>query len=315
MSLYRHDFSRKDLKMEIISVIPRGYCQGVVRAIRTARKTAEENPGKTISMLGMIVHNRYVVEACRDLGIRFIEDPGKTRTELLDEIDEGIVIFTAHGVSDEVRQKAAAKGLTIVDATCPDVIRTHELVREHCRHGDVLYIGKKNHPEAEGTAGLSDRVHLISSVSDLDDLPALENVMITNQTTLSILDIGQIIDACLEKYPDAVISQEICNATRIRQEAVMNLKDTDCLLVVGDTRSNNSRQLAEIGRRSGIPETWLIGSVEDLKEEMIKNKNRIAVTSGSSTPNELTSQVISFLKEYAETGKFILPETVRCALL
>ena len=301
--------------MEIISVIPRGYCQGVVRAIRIARRTAEEHPGVMISMLGMIVHNRYVVEACKDLGIRFIEDPGKTRLELLDEISEGIVIFTAHGVSDAVREKAAEKGLVIVDATCPDVIRTHQLVKQHCLHGDVLYIGKKNHPEAEGTAGLSERVHLISSAEDIEAIDGLENVMITNQTTLSILDITEIIDACLRKYPDAEICKEICSATRIRQEAVMNLQDIDCLLVVGDTRSNNSRQLAEIGRRSGIPETWLIDSVAGIREEMIKNKNRIAVTSGSSTPNELTAQVISFLKEYAETGDFTLPETVRCGLI
>ena len=132
--------------MEIVKVIPRGYCQGVVRAIQIARKTAETYPDQKISMLGMIVHNRYVVEACEKLGIRCLESPGLTRLELLDQIDEGIVIFTAHGVSDAVFEKARAKGLTIVDATCPDVEKTHRLIREHTSSGDVLYIGKLNHP-------------------------------------------------------------------------------------------------------------------------------------------------------------------------
>lgn len=301
--------------MEIISVTPRGYCQGVVRAIMTARRTVEQHPGEPVTMLGMIVHNRFVVEECRRMGIRFVEDPKKSRLDLLDEISEGVVIFTAHGVSDAVRLKAEKKGLTVVDATCPDVIHTHTIVREHARHGDVIYIGKKNHPESEGTVGLSEHVHLITCIEDLDDLHDLHDILITNQTTLSLLDTQDIIDACLKKWPDARIAREICNATRIRQEAVMELKDTDVLIVVGDPRSNNSNQLKQIGTRAGIQETFLIDSVLSLQEEMVKNKNRIAVTSGSSTPNSLTSQVISFLKEYAETGRFELPEEVSSSLL
>ena len=301
--------------MEIISVIPRGYCQGVVRAIQTARRTAQENPGVKVTMLGMIVHNRYVVEACRQLGIRFVEDKTKTRLELLDLVDEGIVIFTAHGVCDAVREKAEKKGLTVVDATCQDVIRTHTIVREHVKNGDVIYIGKKNHPEAEGTTGISNRIHLVTCPGDVRKYPGLENVLITNQTTLSIIEIQDIIRACLQMYPDAVISKEICNATRVRQEAVLALRDCDLLIVVGDSASNNSRQLALTGKQNGIPESVLIDSVLDLKEDMIRNKNRIAVTSGSSTPNELTSQVIDTLKHYADTGEFILPDSVSCRLL
>lgn len=302
--------------MEIISVIPRGYCQGVVRAIQIARKTAQDNPNKKVTMLGMIVHNQYVVDACKEIGINFVEDPSKTRSELLDEINEGIVIFTAHGISDDVKQKAISKGLEVVDASCLDVIRTHDLVKEHVSDGsDVIYIGKKNHPESEGTVGLSQHVHLVTCVDDVDSLTNLNNVLITNQTTLSILDIQKIIDACLKKYPNAIVSQEICNATRIRQEAVMNLKEADVLIVVGDARSNNSNQLKQIALSSGIKEAYLIDSVSDLKEEMVKNKNRIAVTSGSSTPNELTQQVIQFLKEYSNNGKWVLPKETTITLL
>lgn len=301
--------------MEIISVTPRGYCQGVVRAIMTARRTAAEHPGETVTMLGMIVHNRFVVEECRRMGIRFVEDPGRTRLELLDEISEGVVIFTAHGVSDAVRRKAEAKDLTVVDATCPDVIRTHTIVREHAEKGDVIYIGKKNHPESEGTVGLSPRIHLVTGIADLDALSDLHDILITNQTTLSLIETQEIIDACLRKWPDAKVAKEICSATRIRQEAVMALENTDVLIVVGDPRSNNSNQLREIGIRAGVRETYLVESVLSLREEMVRNKNRIAVTSGSSTPNSLTAQVISFLQEYAETGSFILPEEVSSSLL
>lgn len=302
--------------MEVISVIPRGYCQGVVRAIQIARKTAEEHPDTPVYMLGMIVHNQYVVDACREAGIRFVENPGKTRLELLDEIDNGIVIFTAHGISDAVRKKAQAKGLQIVDASCPDVIRTHTLVRQHCASGgDVLYIGRRNHPESEGTVGLSEHVHLITCPDDIKKYPGLHDVLITNQTTLSILDTKEIIDACLKAYPDAEVSGEICNATRIRQEAVMQLKDTDVLFVVGDRRSNNSNQLKEIGLANGIPHAYLLDSAQDLKKEMVEGMNRVAVTSGSSTPNELTQQVITMLRNYAETGIWKMPERKKISLL
>ena len=301
--------------MEIISVIPRGYCQGVVRAIMTARRTAEKYPDQPVYMLGMIVHNRYVVDACRALGIRFVEDPAKTRLELLDEIDEGIVIFTAHGVSDAVREKAQAKGLTVVDATCADVLKTHTLVKEHCRRGDVIYIGKKNHPESEGTVQLSPRVHLVTVPEDVDSLPDLNNILITNQTTLSILETEKIIQACKKRFPEAVTAEEICSATRVRQEAVMSLQNCDVLLVVGDPRSNNSNQLKTIGLKTGIKEAWLIDSVLSLTEDMVKGKERIAVTSGSSTPNALTAQVIQFLRQYAETGIWQLPSEVSAEIL
>lgn len=302
--------------MEIISVIPRGYCQGVVRAIQIAHKTAREHTKEPVYMLGMIVHNQFVVEACKKEGIQFIESPDKTRLELLDEIDHGIVIFTAHGISDAVRKKAADKHLTIVDASCPDVEKTHKLVKDHiAKGGDVLYIGKKGHPESEGTVSLSDHVHLITSKEDINHLKGLRHVLITNQTTLSILDTKDIIEACLKAYPDAQVSSEICNATRIRQEAVMHLKDVDVLIVVGDKRSNNSNQLKQIGLSSGIHDAYLIDSVSDLEEDMVKGRNRIAVTSGSSTPNELTKQVIDFLKQYALDGKWNLPEPASVHLI
>lgn len=290
--------------MEIIKVVPRGYCQGVVRAIRIARQTAEQYPDQPVYMLGMIVHNRFVVDACEQLGIRCLEASGTSRLDLLDQIDSGVVIFTAHGVSDAVIEKARAKGLTIVDATCPDVEKTHRLIREHISDGDVLYIGKKAHPEAEGAVGIGKRVHLISCKEDLNALGKLENVLITNQTTLSMLDNEELIRECLKHYPAATVQAEICNATTMRQKAVMDLRDIDLLIVVGDPHSNNSNQLKEIGKKAGIPAALLIETAEDLSEALIQGAKRIAVTSGSSTPTPLTNAVIETLENYARTGVF-----------
>ncbi len=292
--------------MEVISVVPRGYCQGVVRAIKIARRTTELYPDHKIYMLGMIVHNHFVVEECRRRGIICLENKKLSRLELLDEIDEGVVIFTAHGVSDSVVEKAKAKGLIIVDATCPDVMKTHEIVRRHINHnGEVIYIGKRNHPEAEGVCSLSEHVHLVSGLSDIEQLGPMNNILITNQTTLSLLDTEALVKECCRKYPDAQVMPEICNATTVRQKAVMNLRDVDTLIVVGDPHSNNSNQLLEIGLRSGIRSAYLVESPQDLREYMIKGADRLAVTSGSSTPNSLTSEVIRMIRHYADTG--VLP--------
>lgn len=301
--------------MEIISVVPKGYCQGVVRAIQLAKETAQKYPNKKITILGMLVHNQYVVDACKEIGIDYVEDTNKSRLELLDDIHEGVVIFTAHGVSDTVKEKALQKGLICIDASCKDVVKTHDIVKNHAQIGDVIYIGKKGHPESEATVQMANNVYLVTNENDIDALPSLHNVLVTNQTTLSIIDIQKIIEKIKVRFPNAIIQDEICNATRIRQEAVLNLKDIDCLIVVGDTKSNNTKQLLEIAKNQGIPNTYLIDTVLSLKEEMVKNKNRIAVTSGSSTPNSITSQVIQFLEEYANSGKWNLPDSVTITLL
>ncbi len=287
--------------MEIKAVTPRGYCKGVVKAIDIAKKTKLSNPDKKVTMLGMIVHNKYVVEACEKMGIICLDGKGKTRLELLDEVDEGIVIFTAHGVSDEVVKKATEKGLEIVNATCVDVIRTHEIVKSHIDKGDVIYIGKKTHPETEGVIALSEKVHLVTSIDDIKNLKNLKNVLITNQTTMSLLDIKYLIEKCTEKYQDALVYEEICNATRVRQEAIQKLIDVDCLLVVGDTHSNNSNQLKNIALKSGVKNAYLIESANDITLEMIKDAKKVAVTSGASTPTYLTMQVLSTLENFKDT--------------
>lgn len=295
--------------MEVFKVIPSGYCKGVVNAINLAKRTALQYPDLKITMLGMIVHNRYVVEALKKYHIASIDDPKKTRLELLDEIDEGVVIFTAHGVCDEVIHKAKNKGLICVNASCSDVIRTQKLIQEAIADNyNILYIGKQFHPEAEAVTFLDrDKVHLITSVKEIEQLPFYEKVLVSNQTTMSVLEIQKMIDAIKVKYPHAVIHEEICNATRMRQEAILKLNKIDCLFVVGDPHSNNSNKLKDIALKQGIPHVELIESVQDINCSALKNTDRIAVTAGASTPTYLTDQVVDYLKSFNQDPHHPIP--------
>ena len=286
--------------MKILKVAPRGYCKGVVRAITLAKECAKKYPNQTITILGMLVHNRYVIEALADLHIKTIDDKTKTRMQLLDEIKEGIVIFTAHGISPQVKAKAKAKGLLCVDASCPDVMKTQAIVQAQIDQGRfVFYIGKKHHPEAEAICSLSERIYLIERAADIPTVPQA-SIFVTNQTTMSIFDIEQLFADIRKTYPHAIFSQEICNATRIRQEAVANLahEAVDILYVVGDPSSNNSNRLAQIAQEHGIPNVYLIDDVYGIQAEQLTNAQCVAVTAGASTPTYLTNQVIAYLENY-----------------
>lgn len=291
--------------MEIIQVTPRGYCKGVTRAIALAKKTAQEHPDKPIYVLGMLVHNAYVMEALKQLHIQPIDDKKKTRMELLDEIDHGVVIFTAHGIAPQVKEKAAAKGLICIDASCPDVVKTQDIVKAALKEGkEIFYIGKKQHPEAEAVISMSTHVHLITGKKDIPAMPLDTSIFVTNQTTMSIFDIDALFKEIQIRYPNAVFCEEICNATRIRQQAVADLKNQaiDVLYVVGDPHSNNSNRLAAIAKEAGIPKVFLIDDVNGILDEHLLDAKRIAITSGASTPTYLTSQVITYLQAY-EPGK------------
>lgn len=288
--------------MEVIKVTPRGYCKGVVHAIQLAKETAKKHPATPIYVLGMLVHNSYVMQALEELHIHPIDDKQKTRLELLDEIEEGIVIFTAHGISPAVKEKALSKGLQCVDASCGDVVKTQEIVRKQLALGyDILYIGKAQHPESEAIVSLSPHVHLIRGTQDLAQLSHMEHIFVTNQTTMSIFDVEEIFEAIRRQYPDAIFCEEICNATRIRQQAVADLKqqNIDVLYVVGDRCSNNSNRLAQIAREQGIQKVYLIDTVQDIRDEQLQGAHRVAVTSGASTPTYLSNQVIQYLEDYS----------------
>lgn len=279
-----------------------GCCGGVRRAIDLAMEAARTHEGQPITVLGDLVHNRHVIEELAAAGIRTVEAKGRLRADLLDEIDSGIVIFTAHGVSDRVRQKAAARNLTVVDASCPFVMKTQKKVREMRQAGyAVFYIGQPAHPEAESITDGADNVYLIHKEEDIPEA-VHEPVFVTNQTTMSTLDIQNLFNAIKKKYPAALFDDEICNATRVRQQAILDLKDTDALIVVGDPLSNNTRQLEAIGKKAGIPYACRVESATELANVDLPDSGHIAVTSGASTPGWLVDEVIDWLRTKYEAA-------------
>ncbi len=283
--------------MKIRKVIPSGYCKGVVNAIEIAKKTRKDYPDLPVYILGMLVHNRYVGKQLEEEGIITLYDEHKSKEQLLDEIKEGVIIFTAHGISDAIKEKVTAKGLKYVDATCVDVLKTQNLIRERLQDGyDVIYFGKKGHPEAEAVLSISDRIRLISSMEDIDALHLdTRKLFFTNQTTMSYLELADIISYLQEKYPFIYIQPEVCNATSSRQKAIYDLQDCDLLYVVGDRKSNNTNMLKEIGIRHGIKKVLLIQTYEDINKSDLQDVENIYVTAGASTPPELIRQVMEYL--------------------
>jgi 4-hydroxy-3-methylbut-2-enyl diphosphate reductase len=289
--------------MEVVKISPRGYCYGVVDAMALAMQTARNlNLPRPIYILGMIVHNAHVTDYFEKEGVITLD--GENRLEILDKITEGTVIFTAHGVSPEVRRIARDKGLTVVDATCPDVTRTHDLIREKANEGyEIIYIGKKAHPEPEGAVGIApDHVHLIEKIEEVEQLEiTTDRIIITNQTTMSQWDIKHIINRLIERFPTAEIHNEICLATQVRQEAVAEqAKETELVIVVGDPRSNNSNRLAQVSEEIAGVKAYRIADISELELLWLKGLHTVGVTSGASTPTPITKEVITFLEQYDE---------------
>lgn len=287
--------------IEVLKISPRGYCYGVVDAMVLARQAAQNlDLPRPIYILGMIVHNSHVTQSFEDEGIITLDGPN--RMEILSQVENGTVIFTAHGVSPEVRKLARDKGLTTLDATCPDVTKTHDLIREKVADGyEIIYIGKKGHPEPEGAIGIApDHVHLIEKEEEIEQLQVNSSrIIITNQTTMSQWDIKHIMKSLLDKFPGAEIHNEICLATQVRQEAVAEQAgQADLVIVVGDPRSNNSNRLAQVSEEiAGVP-AHRIGDVTELKREWLEGVGKVAVTSGASTPTPITKEVIAYLEQY-----------------
>lgn len=287
----------------IITVKPQGYCGGVLKAIEVAKKTRIQYPNQKITILGNLVHNQYVKKALQYYSIDTIEDKTKTRYELLNEINEGIVIFTAHGVSPKVYEKAKEKGLVLVDASCPFVLQTQRIVKQYLDEGyTIFYIGKNKHPEAESIYTMSEHVHLIEPHKEIPDI-STSKIFVTNQTTMSIYELKDTFDKIKKLYPSAIFHDEICNATRVRQQAILDLKDVDCLIVVGDPTSNNSQKLVDIGKQAGIQHVFSIQTVEDIDKKDFEMYTSIAITSGASTPTYLTNQVKDYLSLDIEKPK------------
>lgn len=279
-------------------MVPSGYCKGVVNAINIAKKVKEENKDIPVYVLGMIVHNTYVTDQLSKLGIITLDDSKKSKEELLDDISEGVVILTAHGTSDSIKNKAINKGLKVIDGTCEDVLKTKIIIIDYLnKNYDVIYFGKKGHPESNAIISISNKIHLVSNYDDIKELSISNpNIIITNQTTMSFIELENMINAILEKYPNAEVIKEICNATSSRQLAIQNIKDADILYVVGDVKSNNTNKLVEVAKLNGIKDTYLIANKDEIKKEDLIGKSSCYVTAGASTPPSLIDEVIEYLK-------------------
>lgn len=285
--------------MQILLANPRGFCAGVDRAISIVER-ALEMYGAPIYVRHEVVHNRYVVNSLRERGAIFIE-------EISEVPDNAILIFSAHGVSQAVRAEAKERNLTMLfDATCPLVTKVHMEVARASRKGvEAILIGHAGHPEVEGTMGQYNNpnggMYLVESPEDVFRLTVKDenNLSFMTQTTLSVDDTSDIIDALRQRFP-AIIGprkDDICYATTNRQEAVRTLaKDAEVVLVVGSKNSSNSNRLAELAQRAGKL-AKLIDSADDIQEEWVKGVTCIGVTAGASAPDILVQQVIQRLRE------------------
>ncbi|CAH0170680.1 4-hydroxy-3-methylbut-2-enyl diphosphate reductase [bacteria symbiont BFo1 of Frankliniella occidentalis] len=285
--------------MQILLANPRGFCAGVDRAISIVER-ALEMYGAPIYVRHEVVHNRYVVNSLRERGAIFIEDIGEVP-------DASILIFSAHGVSQAVRAEAKARDLTMLfDATCPLVTKVHMEVARASRKGtEAILIGHAGHPEVEGTMGQYSNpkggMYLVEAPADVWKLQVKDenNLCFMTQTTLSVDDTYEVIDALRERFPKIVgpRKDDICYATTNRQEAVRTLaRDADVVLVVGSKNSSNSNRLAELAQRAGKL-ARLIDSADDIQEEWVRGVGCVGVTAGASAPDILVQQVIQRLNE------------------
>jgi 4-hydroxy-3-methylbut-2-enyl diphosphate reductase len=292
--------------MEVVRITPRGYCHGVVEAIRIAKRVGSERAeGEKVTMLGYLVHNEHVTRELEEHGVALVDAPDRMKG--LDQIESGTVVFTAHGISPAVVDEAKRRGLNVVDATCSDVTRTHDLVRRLTGEGyHVVYIGKRGHPEPAGALGVApDATTLVERIEEVDDLdfPPGTRLAVTCQTTLSMWDTKAIIDRLVERFPDIAVHNEICLATQQRQEAaVLAATDVDCVVVVGSARSSNSLRLVQVVEERGDRPAFLVDTAADVRPEWFSGMHRIGVTAGASTPTQLTREVIASIEALPETA-------------
>jgi 4-hydroxy-3-methylbut-2-enyl diphosphate reductase len=284
--------------MRVLLAQPRGFCAGVVRAIEIVERSLEKF-GAPVYVRHEIVHNRHVVERLERMGAVFVES--------LNEIPDGaMTIFSAHGVAQSIIDEATARGLPVLDATCPLVSKVHLQGKRYVGRGRrLILIGHAGHPEVEGTMGQVDApVHLVSTIEDVAqlDIPDDAPVAYVTQTTLSVDDTRGVIAALRARFrnlegPDV---SDICYATQHRQTAVRELCDVvDLLLVVGSRNSSNSNRLREIGMEKGLP-SYLIADGSELNPAWLEGVKTVGLTAGASAPEELVLDVIETLRRHGE---------------
>lgn len=299
---------------------PRGFCAGVIRAVQTV-EIALKKYGAPIYVRHEIVHNKRVIDDLRRKGAIFVES--------VDDIPEGAVtIFSAHGVSRNVKSKAGFRSLQTIDATCPLVSKVHKQGQNYAQKGyEIIFIGHKGHAEVEATLGQIDgKIHLINTVKDIDNLRPLNPARLAyiTQTTLSVDDTRHMIKSLTERFPQIIgpNTKDICYATQNRQQAVRDMADKiDLLLVVGAHNSSNTNRLCEIGTALGI-QSYLVPDRKDFDPRWLEGKYNIGITAGASAPDVLIDELLMHMRQFGynhiehlngikETVKFDLPANLR----
>ncbi|MDR7334273.1 4-hydroxy-3-methylbut-2-enyl diphosphate reductase [Roseateles asaccharophilus] len=290
---------------EVLLAEPRGFCAGVDRAIEIVERALIKF-GAPIYVRHEIVHNTYVVNDLKSRGAIFIED-------LADVPAGATLVFSAHGVSQEVRREAAARGFQVFDATCPLVTKVHvEVAKLHREGFEFIMIGHKGHPEVEGTMGqLSDGIFLVEEVEDVAKVQVKDQtkLAVVTQTTLSVDDAAEILAEVKRVFPQVrePKKQDICYATQNRQDAVKVLApQVDVVIVVGSPTSSNSNRLRELAERLGTP-GYMVDAAEDLKAEWVEGRPRVGLTAGASAPDVLVQAVIDRLRALGATTVRSLP--------
>jgi len=311
--------------MEILLANPRGFCAGVDRAIEIVNRALEVF-GAPIYVRHEVVHNKFVVDGLREKGAVFVEHVSEIP-------QDSICIFSAHGVSQQVKEDAKTRNLKVFDATCPLVTKVHmEVVRASRRGEECILIGHKGHPEVEGTMGQYNNqdagIYLVETVADVAALEVKNSDLLhfVTQTTLSVDDTRQIIDALQAKFPNiqGPKKDDICYATQNRQDAVRSLAEqVEVVLVVGSQNSSNSNRLRELAEKQGIS-AYLVDSAAEIQQSWLENAAKVGVTAGASAPEILVQQVISRLEELGgftakeidgkpEDIVFVLPPELRAS--
>ena len=281
--------------MKIYLANPRGFCAGVDRAIEIVERAIEKH-GPPIYVRHEVVHNKFVVNNLKNKGAIFVDE--------ISQVPQGnVVIYSAHGVSKAVRQEANNISAVIYDATCPLVTKVHkEVIRRQKNNHQVILIGHAGHPEVEGTLGQSsesNKVTLIESVDDIKDLNLSKDkdISYTTQTTLSVDDTIEIIDALQNKFPNiqSPKKSDICYATQNRQDSVKEVvKQAEILIVIGSKNSSNSNRLKEIADNQGKP-AYLIDGSDDIEVQWLNDVASVGITAGASAPEILVQEVVSYL--------------------
>ncbi len=309
--------------MNIILAKPRGFCAGVTRAIETVEKAITKF-GAPVYVRHEIVHNKFVVESLRQKGAIFVDE--------VDQIPVGaITIFSAHGVSDRVEEDSVARGLDVIDATCPLVSKVHREAKKYEEEGyEIILIGHRGHPEVEGTSGrVKKEVILVTDENDARNIKVQnpDKISYVTQTTLSVDDTKKIVEILEKRFPQmqqGLATKDICYATQNRQDAVRQLSTmVDILLVIGAKNSSNSNRLRDLGEECGL-RSYLINGAADIDQSWFDGVKNIGLTAGASAPEVLVQEVINRIKTISanevkvsdmdgitENTFFVLPRKVR----